>query len=142
MDTGLASSLLSRYIALLFNLLFTVTNLFLQLIEKIIPAFEKAHGPGFQALIMVDNSQGHSAYAIDALLVSRMNLRPGGKQARMRDGWFMRRGNEKVTQSMVFPPDHLEFPNEPKGMKQVLIERGLWDNRLKMQCKTCPGNST
>lgn len=56
----------------------------------------------------------------------------------MRDGWFMR-GNEKVTQSMVFPPDHLEFPNEPKGMKQVLIERGLWDNHLKMQCKTCPG---
>ncbi|KIM81105.1 hypothetical protein PILCRDRAFT_89356 [Piloderma croceum F 1598] len=27
-----------------------------QLVEKIIPAFERAHGPGYQALIMVDNS--------------------------------------------------------------------------------------
>jgi hypothetical protein len=52
-----------------------------QIKEKIIPAFEKAHGPGHQALIMVDNSQGHSAYAEDALLVSQMNVNPGGKQA-------------------------------------------------------------
>ena len=42
----------------------------LQLTEKIIPTFERAHGPGYQALFMVDNSQGHSAYAEDALLVS------------------------------------------------------------------------
>ena len=32
------------------------------------------HGPGYQALIMV-NFQGHSAYAEDALLVSWMNVR-------------------------------------------------------------------
>jgi hypothetical protein len=60
-----------------------INNLSLQLVEKIIPTFERAHGPGFQALFMVDNSQGHSAYAVDALLTSRMNLRPGGKQARL-----------------------------------------------------------
>jgi len=41
-----------------------------QLKEKIIPAFEQAHGPGYQALFLIDNSQGHSAYAEDALLVS------------------------------------------------------------------------
>jgi len=41
-----------------------------QLKEKIIPAFEKMHGAGYQALIMVDNSQGHSAYAEDSLLMS------------------------------------------------------------------------
>jgi hypothetical protein len=36
--------------------------------EKIIPAFEKAHDPvEYQALSMVDNSQGHSAYPPDAL---------------------------------------------------------------------------
>ncbi|KJA16237.1 hypothetical protein HYPSUDRAFT_193377 [Hypholoma sublateritium FD-334 SS-4] len=100
-----------------------------QIREKIIPAFERAHGPGYQALIMVDNSQGHCAYAEDALLVSRMNLRPGGKQARLRDGWFIRNGTV-VTQKMIFPSDHKEFPDQPKGMKQILIERGLWDNRL------------
>ncbi|KIJ42837.1 hypothetical protein M422DRAFT_253933 [Sphaerobolus stellatus SS14] len=58
-----------------------------QLKEKFFPAFKKAHGPGYQALVMVDNSQGHSAYAEDALLTTRMNLRPGGEQAKLRDGW-------------------------------------------------------
>ncbi|KIJ40704.1 hypothetical protein M422DRAFT_256399 [Sphaerobolus stellatus SS14] len=37
-----------------------------QLKEWFFPAFEKAHGPGYQALVMVNNSQGHSAYAADA----------------------------------------------------------------------------
>ncbi|KAF7309325.1 hypothetical protein MIND_00302800 [Mycena indigotica] len=60
-----------------------------QLKEKIIPAFEAAHGPGYQALFMIDNSQGHSAYSEDALLAQRMNLNPGGKQARLRDGWYL-----------------------------------------------------
>jgi len=60
--------------------------------EKIIPAFEVAHGAGHQALIVVDNSQGHSAYAEDALLSSRMNVNPGGKQVQMCDGWFIKDG--------------------------------------------------
>ncbi|KAF8651494.1 hypothetical protein AX16_004792 [Volvariella volvacea WC 439] len=42
--------------------------------ERFIPAFEKAHGSAYQALVMVDNFQGHSAYAEDALLASRMNM--------------------------------------------------------------------
>lgn len=107
----------------------------LQLIEKIIPAFERAHGAGYQMLLMVDHSQGHSAYAVDALLVSRMNLRPAGKsQARMRNGWYIRNG-VRVEQPMVFPADHPEFPNEAKGMKQVLMERGLWREGLLKECK-------
>ncbi len=105
-----------------------------QLVEKIIPAFERAHSPMNQALFLIDNSQGHAAYAVDALLTSRMNLKPGGKQARLRRGWFMC-GNEKVPQDMVFPHNHPDFPNEPKGMKQVLIERGLWREKLLMKCK-------
>ena len=48
--------------------------------EKVIPAFEETHGPRYQALIMVDNSQGHLTYAEDVLLVSQMNVWPGGKQ--------------------------------------------------------------
>ena len=61
----------------------------LQLCEKIIPAFEKVHSPGYQALIMVDNSEGHSAYAEDALLVSHMNINPGRKQAQMHHGCYL-----------------------------------------------------
>jgi glycerate-2-kinase len=80
----------------------------LQLKEKVIPAFEELHGPEYQALIMVDNLQGHSAYATDALLVSWMNMRPGRKQAHMWDGWFIS-GGETVVQLMAFPQDTLSF---------------------------------
>ncbi|KAJ3728200.1 hypothetical protein DFJ43DRAFT_1001247 [Lentinula guzmanii] len=87
-----------------------------QLTEKIIPTFERLHGKNFQAVFLIDNSQGHSAYAVDALLVSRMNFNSGGKQARMRNGWYEKDG-EHITQSMNFPPNHPHHPNEPKGMK-------------------------
>ena len=87
---------------------------------------------------MIDNSQGHSAYSKDVLLSSRMNLRPGGKQARMRDGWFMQDG-QKAIQPMTFAADHPEFPNQPKGVKQVLQERNLWADGLLMKCRDkCP----
>ncbi|KAG1790729.1 uncharacterized protein HD556DRAFT_1446007 [Suillus plorans] len=57
-----------------------------QLNEKIIPTFENIHRPGYQALFLIDDSQGHSAYAEDALLISRMNINLAGKQAHMRNG--------------------------------------------------------
>ncbi|KAJ7301858.1 hypothetical protein DFH08DRAFT_723814 [Mycena albidolilacea] len=87
------------------------TKFMVQLKNKIIPVFEATHGPGYQMLLMVDHSQGHCMYCLDALLVSRMNLNPGGKQAVMRDGWWM------DVQKMTYPPDH---PGEPKGMKVYL----------------------
>ena len=101
------------------------------LVKKIIPAFERAHSPGYQALIMVDNSQGHSAYSVDALLTSQMNLHPGGKQARLRNTWYFRHG-QHIKQEMNFPHNHPEFPNMLKGIRQVLIERGLWSEGLRM----------
>jgi len=42
----------------------------------------------------------------------------------MRNGWYIRDG-QKITQSMIFLSDHPEFPDMPKGMKQVLVERGI-----------------
>ncbi|KAL1743271.1 hypothetical protein HDZ31DRAFT_41265, partial [Schizophyllum fasciatum] len=88
-----------------------------QLREKFFKAFEDAHGAGHIAVVLVDNSQGHSAYAEDALRATRMNLRPGGKQARMRDGWFIENG-QRMCQPMVFPANHATHPDQPKGMKQ------------------------
>ncbi|KAL1747152.1 hypothetical protein HDZ31DRAFT_80640 [Schizophyllum fasciatum] len=93
-------------------LIFGMVLMPLQLEEHLFKAFEEAHGPGYIAVILVDNSQGHSTYAADA---SRMNLHPSGKQACMHDGWFMRDGT-KVRQSMVFPLDHQQHPDQPKGM--------------------------
>jgi len=93
---------------------------------------------------MVDNSQGHSAYAEDALVASRMNVNPGGAQARMRDGWFLKNG-VKIVQPMVFPPNHPDFPDQPKGLRHILLERGIntaASQKLHGKCKKCePGVS-
>jgi len=106
-----------------------------QLKEKIIPTFETLHSAGYQALFLIDNSQGHAAYAEDALLVSHMNVNPGGKQARMQDGWFMEDGI-KVLQAMVFSKDNPDYPNEPKGIKFVLSECGLYQSPLHGKCQS------
>jgi hypothetical protein len=87
---------------------------------------------------MVDNSQGHSAYSEDALLTTRMNVNPGGKQGQLRDGWFVPHHSHcgttanstaangtKVSQLMIYPADHPDFPDQPKGIKNVLLERGF-----------------
>ncbi|KAJ6583707.1 hypothetical protein B0H10DRAFT_1654173, partial [Mycena sp. CBHHK59/15] len=83
----------------------------IQLEKKTIPAFERQHDRNiYRACFFIDNSQGHCAYAVNALVVTRMNWRPGGKQAIMRDGWFMRDG-QKIIQKMVLPD------GQAKGMK-------------------------
>jgi hypothetical protein len=64
-----------------------------------------------------------------------MNLRPSGKQARLKDGWYLRDDNVKIIQPMIFPSDHPEFLDMPKGMKQVLTECNLWKDKINMQCK-------
>jgi len=106
-----------------------------QLKEKIIPAFEKAHGAGHQALIVVNNSQGHSAYSEDALVISRMNVKPGGKQARMHDGWYICNG-QKTAQTMIYPNDHPTHPDKPKGINAVLTECGLYQSQLRGKCES------
>jgi hypothetical protein len=84
---------------------------------------------------MVENSQGHSAYSEDALLAARMNVNPGGKQAHMHDGWYTKDGH-KVVQSMIFPGNHPTYPNQPKGMKQILMECGINVQKIVGKCKS------
>ena len=74
---------------------------------------------------MVDNSQGHAAYTSNALLVTKMNLNPRGSVPKLWDGWFVHDGCQ-IPQLMVFPIDHPTNPDQPKGIKQVLTEWGLW----------------
>ena len=82
---------------------------------------------------MIDNLQGHSMYSKDTLVSSRMNLHPGGKQARMKDGWFTQNG-QKAVQPMIFLANHPESPGQPKGIKQVFQECSLWTDKLKLRC--------
>ena len=56
-----------------------------------------------------------SGYAEDALSASHMNVKPGGKQPKMRAGWF-KKGCVRFIQHMV-------FEGLPKGLKQVCLER-------------------
>jgi transposase len=70
-----------------------------------------------------------------------MNVRPGGKQAHIRDGWFIQDG-EKIVQSMIFPPNHSTNLNKPKGIKAVLTKRGLYRADLRGKCKKrCESNA-
>ena len=43
--------------------------------------------PECEGFLSFDNASNHCAYAPDALIASKMNLTPGGKQALLRDGW-------------------------------------------------------
>jgi hypothetical protein len=90
---------------------------------------------------MVDHSQGHAAYAEDALVVSRMNVKPGGKQARMHSTWFIR-DREKFIQDMVFSSSHPEHPNKPKGIKAVLTEHDIFRANLRGKCQKCESDAT
>ncbi|KAF7325461.1 hypothetical protein MKEN_00394400 [Mycena kentingensis (nom. inval.)] len=108
-----------------------------QVQEKFIPAFEQRH-PGAVAVLLVDNSQGRSAYPKDALRASQMNFRAGGAQPKMRDGWYLDADGRKHTQPMVFPENDPRptLRGKPKGMQQVLKERGLWRRGLLMKCSS------
>ncbi|KAF8223993.1 hypothetical protein L208DRAFT_1314143 [Tricholoma matsutake] len=88
-------------------------------------------------MLMVNNSQGHSVYVENALVISHMNVRPGGKQAKMHDMWFTKNGL-RVKQTMVFLLNHADHLNKPKGMQEVLKERGLYPAGLCRKCKKCP----
>jgi hypothetical protein len=69
-----------------------------------------------------------------------MNLNPGGKQPKMRPGTF-----NNIPQPMLFPNDHPDelLHGEPKGLKVVLEERGLWPQEgLRARCKGGCKNDT
>lgn len=100
-------------------------------------------------LLFVDQSSAHNAYSSDALNARKMIVGPGGKQPIMHNT-IIPDDNPNPTlrgqpQSMVFVTMHPSHPNKPKGMEQVLKERGLWDllveaaggKRPVGRCKAC-----
>ncbi|GBB96329.1 hypothetical protein RclHR1_02730001 [Rhizophagus clarus] len=74
------------------------------------------------------DGSNHTAFKSNTLVASRMNLKPGGKQSKMKGINF---GPNNQYQSMI------NDDGKPKGMKQILIERGLWRNSLSADCKLC-----
>ena len=102
-----------------------------QVVERAIPIFEACF-PRCQVLFAFDNAASHATFSPDALIAKHMNLNPGGKQPNMRSTYF----GERIQQDMIFPSDyHIpELCGQPKGLRQVLMERGLWpDKGLKLE---------
>jgi len=88
--------------------------------EKACDIIEANHKGKYKPIFKLDHSPIHSAYADDALRAERMNVRHGGKQPKMRDGWY-RKGGGRWRQSMVFE----DGPHQglPKGLREVCLER-------------------
>lgn len=106
--------------------------------RKAISIHKKKHPALFIGLWAFDNATNHSAFAKDALLVRKMNVGPGGKQPVMRSTTL----EDGTVQEMVFPLDHhaVGLCGAPKGMAQVLKERGLWRDSLIGTCQVCKEN--
>jgi hypothetical protein len=83
--------------------------------------------PGCRGVWAFDNAANHSAFAPDALLASRINLYPGGKQPLMREG-FDHPPGRNLPHSMVISQNHNDFRlrGKAKGAEIILRERRLW----------------
>jgi transposase len=51
----------------------------------------------------------------------------------MHDGWYVC-DRQKISQPMVFPHFHPEFPNAPNGAKFILQEHRLWRSEMTLRC--------
>jgi hypothetical protein len=105
-------------------------------INEVSPLFKAEH-PDCELVFAFDNSCNHRAYADDALVANRMRKGDNTKTAKlMRDTYFINRHGERVEQSMRTDE------NKPKGIRRVLLERGLMGNRenLNFICSDCDHN--
>lgn len=115
------------------------TEQLIQQVERAIKIFEKAH-PDCTALFIFDQSSAHVSLPADALRAFEMNKSNGGKQRRQKDT-VIPGSNPKVelrskAQSMTMSN------GEPKGLQQVLEERGFNVKGLRAKCSpVCPFES-
>jgi hypothetical protein len=106
-------------------------------LQKAIEKFTLLH-PGSVGVFLFDQSSNHNAFAADALRATNMGKRIGGKQSKLRDGWYTSADGTRIVQPMVFPSDHEdeEKRGKAKGMEVVLTERGLWRDGLLKTCSS------
>lgn len=130
-----------------------------QLINQVktqaLPIFEAMH-PSCQGVFIFDCSSAHEAYGPSALRVQNMNMSPGGKRGHLRstaipsDDPNIPSELRGLPQAMIFSDDHpdIKLRGQPKGIKVVLQERGLWEFYTKkteslkippliMKCSAC-----
>lgn len=89
---------------------------FMEQMEKAVKIAETKYPKqdGWRLVWVFDHSSCHAAMAEDSLDATKMNVKPGGKQRVMRDGWWAGK------------PHPMNFRNGvPKGLRVVLEERGI-----------------
>jgi hypothetical protein len=74
-------------------------------LKRAVPIFKKAF-LNCCGVWLFDNATNHGTFAEDALVASRIQMKPGGKQPKMRDGFIHA---EQRPQPMVFPCYQLHF---------------------------------
>ncbi len=102
-----------------------------QIVEHAISIFEACFS-GCQALFAFDNASSHAAFSPDMLITKHMNLSSDRKQQKIHSTNF----GKEIWQDMVFPLDYhiTELHEQPKGLKQILMEKELWPNEgLKLE---------
>ncbi|KZS89290.1 hypothetical protein SISNIDRAFT_407601 [Sistotremastrum niveocremeum HHB9708] len=104
---------------------------------KAIDIFEDKHGLHNTALFVFDNATTHLKRPDDGLSARKMVLNPHPTWTHNPGGPRMRPGRlpNNQLQEFYFPPDHPVYPNFFKGMRQILIERNLWRDKLRAECK-------
>ena len=90
-------------------------SLFMEQMEVAVKVAEAKYPPRvFKHVWVFDHSCGHTAYAPDALVTSRLNKKPGGKQPAMRDTLWAGKPQRLVMDD-----------GTPKGAAMILEERGI-----------------
>ena len=87
--------------------------------------------PDCDIVYLFDNSQNHHARRPDALWADNLNLSDGGKNTKsLRDTTWNGAIQHMQTQD-----------GKQKGIKTILMERNLWVEGLKLDCKLCKEKS-
>ena len=98
-------------------------QLFMEQMEVAVRVAEAKYPPrAFNHVWIFDHSCGHTAFAPDALVASRLNRKPGGKQPAMRDTVWAGKPQKLVLED-----------GTPKGAAMILEERGIRTSSLKLE---------
>ncbi|TFK80727.1 hypothetical protein K466DRAFT_636180 [Polyporus arcularius HHB13444] len=108
-------------------------------IKKAIGIFDAAH-PGCVALFIFDQSSAHASLPPDALRAFEMNKSNGGKQRKQRDTVIPMSNPDPAYRGK--PQKMTLDDGQPKGLQQVLTERGFDVKKLRAKCSpVCPADS-
>ena len=112
------------------------TNQLLSQLSTVLKIFEKKH-PDCIAVLVFDQSSAHASHGEGALNAFGMNLTPGGKDKKPQNDTYY--PPECTIPELRGQVQHLynvlpDGTHQPKGIKQILRERGCDIDNIKAKC--------